>query len=247
MIRYRPNDTERHLLCQILGIPEDDQPSWYVENARDVSRETSAVSRETSDGGEGGSAAPDETRLYVHRMIGGWRQDSNAFVQAVHALTTDVIHLHVNSPGGIVFDAVAMYEALRTHPARKIVHVDGLAASAASMLAMVGDEIEIARGARMMIHDAQGGAWGSPAELRAHVELIDSVSDDLAEIYASRAGGTAASWRKAMSATTWYSAEQAVAAKLADRVAGGKQTKAGPDSRSRLIKARHRALTTTGG
>jgi ATP-dependent protease ClpP protease subunit len=238
MIRYRPNDTERHLLCKLLGIEEDEQPSWYVENAGDVSRET-------SPGGEGGSA--DETRLYVHRMIGGWRQDASAFVQAVHALTTDVIHVHVNSPGGIVFDAVAMYEALRTHPARKVVHVDGLAASAASMLAMVGDEIEIARGARMMVHDAQGGAWGSPAELRAHAELIDSVSDDLAEIYAARAGGTPKSWRRAMNATTWYSAEQAVEARLADRVAGGKPKKAEPGSRSQLIKARHRALTTVGG
>lgn len=237
MIRYRPSDTERRLLCTILGIEETDQPSWYVENV---------AAAAADDGSDPGAAAPDETRLYVHRMIGGWRQDSSAFVQAVHALRTDTIHLHVNSPGGIVFDAVAMYEALRTHPARKIVHVDGLAASAASMLAMVGDDVEIARGARMMVHDAQGGAWGSPAELRQHAELIDSVSDDIAEIYAGRAGGTVATWRKAMNATTWYSADAAVKAGLADRVVGG-STKPGPDTRTRLIKARHRALTTTGG
>jgi ATP-dependent protease ClpP protease subunit len=236
MIRYQPNDTERHLLCQLLGIPEDERPSWYIENA----------TQQAADGSDPGAAAPDETRLYVHRMIGGWRQDSSAFVQAVHALTTDVIHVHVNSPGGIVFDAVAMYEALRTHPARKVVHVDGLAASAASMLAMVGDEIEIARGARMMVHDAQGGAWGSPADLRAAAELVDSVSEDLAAIYADRAGGTARAWRKAMNVTTWYSAEEAVAAGLADRVVG-KRTKAGPDNRTRLIQARHRALTKAGG
>jgi ATP-dependent protease ClpP protease subunit len=245
MIRYRPSDTERHLLCHLLGIPETEEPSWYVENTGDVSRETTRdVSRETS----GDDAPPAETRLYVNRMIGGWRQDANAFVQAVHALRTDVIHVHVNSPGGIVFDAVAMYEALRTHPARKVVHVDGLAASAASMLAMVGDEIEIVRGARMMVHDAQGGAWGSPAELRAHAELVDSVSDDIAGIYADRAGGTPASWRKAMNATTWYGADAAVAAGLADRVAGGgKKSTSGPDSRTRLIKARHRAVTHAGG
>jgi ATP-dependent protease ClpP protease subunit len=236
MIRYQPSDTERHLLCQLLGIPEDEKPSWYIENAA-----------ASGDGaGEAGDPVPDETRLYVHRMIGGWRSDSSAFVQAVHALRTDKIHLHVNSPGGIVFDAVAMFEALRTHPARKIVHVDGLAASAASMLAMVGDEIEIARGARMMVHDAQGGAWGSPADLLAAAELVDGVSEDLAAIYAERAGGTARGWRTQMKATTWYSADEAVAAGLADRVVGGKRT-TGPDNRTRLIKARHRALTKAGG
>jgi ATP-dependent protease ClpP protease subunit len=237
MMRYQPSDLERTVLCHQLGIVQDETPSWYITAGPTPAPETS--------GEEGRTAGPRQARLYVHKMIGGWRQDSGAFVEAVHALDVEHIDLHVNSPGGIVFDAVSMYEALRTHPARVVAHVDGLAASAASVLVMAADEIEIARGARMMVHDARGGAWGDPAELRAAAELVDSVSDDLAEIYAARAGGKPADWRAAMTRTTWYNAAEAVKAKLADRVAGAKPT--GPDTRTRLIKARHRALTTQGG
>ncbi|SCG38206.1 head maturation protease, ClpP-related [Micromonospora zamorensis] len=183
------------------------------------------------------------TKLYVYDVIGGWDNDAAEFVQAVHGLDVDAFDLHINSPGGFVFDAVAMYEAVAEHSARVTVKVDGLAASAASFLAMAGDDIEIAKGGRMMIHDAQGVGIGSPAELREYADLLDEVSNDIAGYYAGRAGGKPAAWRTAMSATTWYSAQQAVDAKLADRVAGGKTKTEGPDNRTRLIQARHRALT----
>jgi ATP-dependent protease ClpP protease subunit len=106
--------------------------------------------------------------------------------------------------------------------------------------------VEIAKGARMMIHDAQLVAIGGPADLREFADLADAVSDDIAGIYEDRAGGSVASWRKAMGATTWYSAQEAVDAKLADRVTGGKKDD-GPDNRTRLITARVRALATQGG
>ena len=123
---------------------------------------------------------------------------------------------------------------------------DGLAGSAASFLAMVGDTVSISKGGRMMIHDAQLVAMGSPAELREFADMGEEVSNDIAGYYAGRAGGTPASWRKAMNATTWYSAQQAVDAKLADRVTGDKKT-SGPDNRTRLIQARMRAQAAPGG
>lgn len=183
-------------------------------------------------------------RLYVHDVIGGWDLDAQAFVRTVHDLDVDTIHLDVNSPGGFVFDAVSMFEALREHPAAVDVHISGLAASAASFLAMVGTTVKIAKAGRMMIHDAQGIAVGSPAEVREYADLLDAVSDDIAGFYADRAGGKAKTWRAAMTATSWYSSSQAVDAGLADRVAG---TDSGPDDRTRLIQARHRALTARGG
>jgi ATP-dependent protease ClpP protease subunit len=183
-------------------------------------------------------------KLYVYDVIGGYDMDATDFVQTVHSLDAKTIDLHVNSPGGLVYDGVAMYEALKAHPATVNVHVDGLAASAASFLAQAGDSIETAGGSRWMIHDAQVAAWGSPADLREAADLGDAVSNDIAGIYAGRAGGKPAAWRTAMSATTWYSAQQAVDAGLADRVAG---TTAGPDNRTRLIQARFRALATQGG
>jgi ATP-dependent protease ClpP protease subunit len=184
-------------------------------------------------------------KLYVYDLIGGHDSDAAEFVQAVHGIKAGTLDLHINSPGGFVYDAIAMYEALDASPAAVNVHIDGLAGSAASFLAMVGDTVSIAKGGRMMIHDAQLVAMGSPAELREFAEMGEAVSNDIAGYYASRAGGTPASWRKAMNATTWYSAQQAVDAKLADRVAGGKTN--GPDNRTRLIQARNRALTTREG
>lgn len=186
----------------------------------------------------------DDARLYVFGHIGGYRMNAGEFVRAVHALRAPRIDVHVNSPGGFVWDAVAMYEALKSHPAHVTGHVDGLAASAASFLVQAADEIVMATGSRMLIHDAQGIAIGSPAELRAAADLGDSISDDIAAIYTERAGGTVAAWRKRMSATTTYSAQQAVDARLADRVSSKTP---GPDNRSRLVKARQRARTAQGG
>lgn len=196
-------------------------PCWRVENAQ------------------------KSARLYVYDMIGGLDSDASGFVKALGEVKAPVVDLHINSPGGFVFDAVAMFEALRAHPARVVTHIDGLAASAASFLAMAGDEVEIAKGGRMMIHDAQGVGIGSPADMREYADLLDDVSNDLAGFYADRAGGKPAAWRTAMTATTWYSAQQAVDARLADRIAGTSAT--GPDNRTRLIQARHRALTVQGG
>lgn len=186
-------------------------------------------------------------KLYVYDLIGGWDLDSAEFVKAVHALDAKAVDLHINSPGGFVFDAVAMFEALRDSSASVHVKVDGLAASAASFLAMAGESVETAKGSRWMIHDAQMIAIGSPAEIRETADIGDEISQDIAGFYADRAGGKPQDWRAAMKAEKWYSAQQAVDAKLADRVTGGDKKDSGPDNRTRLIQARHRVLTTLRG
>jgi ATP-dependent protease ClpP protease subunit len=183
-------------------------------------------------------------KLYVTGVIGGFDLDAQEFVQTVHALDAKAIDLHINSPGGFVWDTVSMYEALRSHPATVHTHVDGVAASAASFLALAGDTVQTAKASRWMVHDAQIVAMGSPAQVREYADLGDAISNDIAGIYADRAGGKPAAWRAAMQATTWYSASEAVDAGLADSVAG---TTSGPDNRTRLIQARFRALATQGG
>lgn len=186
----------------------------------------------------------DVPKMYVFGVIGGYDNDSSDFVQALNGIDAKSIDVHVNSPGGFVYDGVAMYEALKSHPATVAMHIDGLAASAASFLSQAGDSVDIAQAGRMMIHDAQGVGIGSPADMREYADLLDAVSDDISGIYAARAGGKPAAWRTAMTATTWYSSQQAVDAKLADRIAN---TTGGPDNRTRLIQARHRALASQGG
>lgn len=186
----------------------------------------------------------DSAKVYVYDVIGGWDNDAAEFVKAVHDLDVATIEMHINSPGGFVYDGIAMFEALKNHPAQVVAHVDGLAASAASFLAMAGDEVDIAKGGRMMIHDAQGIAIGSPADFREYADLLDAISDDISNYYADRAGGKPVDWRALMTNTTWYNASQAVEAGLADRVAGKQeQDDSGPDNRTRLIRARaHAAL-----
>lgn len=187
-------------------------------------------------------------KLYVFGVIGGWDLDSAEFVQAVHGLDAKSIDLHINSPGGFVYDALSMFEALQSHSASVDVHIDGLAASAASVLAMAGDTVAIAKGGRMMIHDAQGIGIGGPADMREYADLLDAVSDDLAGYYADRAGGKPATWRAAMTAETWYSASEAVTAKLADRVTGKtEENVAATDGRTQLIRARARVHLGRGG
>lgn len=208
--------------------------------ANDWQARNSACYRITNDG--------DSAKLYVYDVIGGWDLDSVEFVKQVHALDVATIDMHINSPGGFVYDAVAMYEAVKAHPATVTARIDGLAASAASFLAMAGDKVEIAKGGRMMIHDAQGIAMGSPADFREYADLLDGVSDDISQYYADHAGGKPADWRASMTATTWYNASQTVEAGLADRVSGSEpdnKTSSRTTNRSRLIKAR--ARVTLGG
>jgi ATP-dependent protease ClpP protease subunit len=189
--------------------------------------------------------AASTTKFYVFDIIGGYDNDASEFVQAVHAVEDKTIDLHINSPGGFVFDAVSMYDALINSSAKVDVKIHGLAASAASFLAMSGDTVEISEAGRMMIHDAQGIGVGSPADLREYADLLDNISNDISGIYAKRAGGKPAAWRSAMTATTWYSSSQAVDSKLADSITKGKSE--GPDNRTRLIQARAKVLNSVGG
>jgi ATP-dependent protease ClpP protease subunit len=161
--------------------------------------------------------------MYLYDEIGFWGVSAADFVQALAGIDAEEITLHINSPGGEVFDGFAIRNAVRDHPANITVQVDGLAASIASVIAMAGDKVIMNRQARAMIHDASGLSIGNAAEMRQMADVLDTLSDDIASVYAERAGGTAAEWRDAMRATTWYSADGAVEAKLADEVVPLKQ------------------------
>jgi ATP-dependent protease ClpP protease subunit len=131
------------------------------------------------------------------------------------------IDIRLNSPGGSVFDGIAIHNAIARHPAKTTVHIDALAGSAASFIAMAGDEIVINRYAKMFIHDASGITIGNAADMSAAMTTLDMLSQTIAEVYAARAGGSADKWRRAMQVETWYTAAQAVEAGLADRIDSG--------------------------
>lgn len=159
-----------------------------------------------------------EAEIFIYEEIGYWGITSDDFVRDLNNITAKKIKVRVNSPGGSVWDAIAIHSALVQHPADIDMYVDALAASAASVIAMAGDTITMMPGSQMMIHDAIGVGIGNEAELKEYAEWLGDQSNNIADMYAARAGGTKEDWRAMMLAETWLFAAEAVEAGLADGV-----------------------------
>ena len=134
----------------------------------------------------------------------------------LRSITADEITVDVNSPGGDFFEGVAIYNLLREDPRKVTVRILGLAASAASVIAMAGDEIQIGRAGFLMLHNAWVVAIGNRHDMAATAETMIPFDAAMADVYAAKAGvdpDVAAAW---MDAETWFSGAQAVDAGLAD-------------------------------
>lgn len=143
-----------------------------------------------------------------------------SFVKAVYAVDpSHTINLRVNSPGGSVFAARAMEQALRAHKGKVVVHIDGLAASAATFVSMAGDEIVMSKGAMFMIHKAWTGMWGNAEDLRKEADLLDKIDGTLAETYADKTGKDITAIAEWMAAETWFTAQEALDAGFATSIA----------------------------
>lgn len=182
--------------------------------------------RPAAQAADGQQAGPT-TDIYLYDAIGEWGVTAQDFVNALRGVVTGTITMYVNCEGGEVFDGLAIYEALRRHPADITAFIDGIAASAASFVVMAANRVVMAEHAKMMIHDAHGGVLGNARDMRAMADLLDALSDTIADIYAEKSGKTRDDWRAAMQAAeggpdgTWYDARAAVKAKLADEMIGG--------------------------
>lgn len=178
--------------------------------------------------------AADEVTLYLYDAIvndaleaeyfGGVAPEP--FAQQLRDITAGTIHLRINSPGGSVFAASAMAQAMSEHPARIVAHIDGVAASAATAVMMAADSIVMAPGAMAMIHNAWTIAMGNAEDLRHTAGLLDKTDGNLVQTYARRTGDKASAEQLAtwMAAETWFTADEAVAAGLADSIAGHDDT-----------------------
>ena len=145
------------------------------------------------------------------------------FVAELKKVDSGEITLHVNSYGGDVFEGLTMMHSLRSHPATVTAIVEGVAASAASFIAVGGaDRVVMREGTRMMVHNALSIAMGNADEMDKISSRLRSTSTDIAAIYAERSGRDAAEWQSAMDAETWFNADEAVAAGLADAVESGR-------------------------
>ena len=163
-------------------------------------------------------AKNDEATVYIYDEIGWFGVGAGQFVKDVNAISAKTIHLRINSPGGSVFDGMAIYNTLKQHKARVITHIDGLAGSISSIIAMAGDEIVAGEGAYLMIHEPWSVVIGSAADLRAEAELLDKIGGTIADIYTQRSGKSREEVLDLMGAETWFTGPEALENGFIDRL-----------------------------
>lgn len=152
--------------------------------------------------------------IFIYEEIGaGWYGGITAksFSETMKDLgKVSALDIYINSPGGSVFDGIAIYNQIKRFDGEKVVHIDGIAASIASVIAMAGDKINIAANGMVMIHDPWSVAFGTADEMRKMADSLDKVRDTILDTYIIATGGDRAEISDLMAAETWLSADEAV-------------------------------------
>ena len=161
-------------------------------------------------------AQQDEATVYLYDEISWFGIPVDEFVKDLNNIKAGTIHLRVNSPGGSVFDGTTIYNAIKQHKSKVVAHVDGLAASIASVIVMAADEVHMAENAFLMIHEPWSMVIGNAEGLRAEADLLDKVRDTIAKTYMNKSGKERDEINSLMNAETWYTAQEAIDAKFAD-------------------------------
>lgn len=183
----------------------------------------------------------DAAELYIYGAIGGdWFGNGITAKQVADDLKAlgkvSTITVRINSEGGSVFDGKAIYSLLNDNSARIEVKVDGLAASAASFIAMAGNSIEMAEGAFMMIHDAYGACYGRAEDMTAYAGVLNQVNATIRKVYADRSKQDDKQIGAWMKEETWFTAEDAVKNGFADKVTENLKVAAAVITRPQMFK-----------
>lgn len=163
--------------------------------------------------------ANNKAEVWIYDEIGAWGVSARQFAQEVKALG-DVKHIDVriHSPGGDVFEGMAIYNLLKNHPAVVHAHIDGLAASMASVIAMAADVIHMPENAMMMIHKPWGIQGGDADDMRQYADLLDKVEGSLTSAYVKKSGKSEDEIKVLLKSETWYTGAEAVQAGFADQL-----------------------------
>jgi ATP-dependent Clp protease protease subunit len=175
-------------------------------------------------------ASGSEAEILIYGDIGGGWWDEGITGESITTqiadLDVDTINVRINSGGGLVFEGLAIYQALARHSSKIIVHIDSIAASIASVIAMAGDEIRISEGANLMIHKPWSGMWGDADAFRKEADVLDQLQAGLINIYEARTGAKRADLEAWVNAETWFLGQAAVDAGFADTMVQAKKKKA---------------------
>ncbi|WP_420503310.1 ClpP-like prohead protease/major capsid protein fusion protein [Proteus mirabilis] len=165
-------------------------------------------------------AKEDQTAdIYIYDEIGGWGISARRFTEDLISLgNLSHINLHIHSPGGEVFDGIAIYNQLKNHSATITVYIDGLVASMASVIAMVGDTVIMPKNAMMMIHKPWGVSWGDANDMREYADLLDKLENVLIPAYVAKTGKTTEEITAMLEQETWLDGDECVEHGFADKV-----------------------------
>lgn len=167
----------------------------------------------------------DKAEIWIYEQIGedwwsGEGTTAKSFQKELAGIKASQIDLHINSPGGEVFDGITIYNLIKQHPANVTTYIDGLAASIASVIALAGDKVIMAENALYMIHQPWGFAIGNASEMRKVADNLDKVSDSLITSYTVKTGKADDEIKTLLDAETWMSADEAFEMGFVDEVAG---------------------------
>lgn len=165
----------------------------------------------------------EKAEIWIYEYIGedfwtGGGVTAKNFQKELSAVKASQIDLHINSPGGDVFDGITIYNLLKQHPANVTTYIDGLAASIASVIALAGNQIYMAENALFMIHNPWGMTMGDASDMRKMADSLDKVRDSISISYASKTGKEADEINALMDAETWMDADEAMEFGFIDNV-----------------------------
>ena len=159
--------------------------------------------------------------IHLYDEVGAFGAGSKEFLADLGKLDGQHIHLRINSPGGSVVEGTAIYNALRRHKGGLTVHIDALAASMASVIAMAGAPVYIADNALLMIHNPWTVSAGDSDQLRKEADLLDKLKSTLVNAYTRKTGMDQEQIAEMMDSETWLDAVEAVALGFADAIEEG--------------------------
>lgn len=173
------------------------------------------------------NAAGESAEIEIYDEIGGWGVTAKEFVRDLKELgSPKTINVRINSPGGSVADGMAIHNALKRHDSAIHTHVDSIALSMGSVIAMAGDEVSMYDTALMMIHEPWSFAVGNADEMRKEADVLDKFGDALTNAYVAKTGMDAVEVRSLMQDETWMDAEEALQWGFIDNVIEGGQQRA---------------------
>lgn len=164
-------------------------------------------------------ASEEVAHVYVSDVIDSyWGASAKMMIEALAGAGGKNIELHINSPGGDVFEGRAMAAAIVNYAGKVTAHIEGMCASAATYVALAADEVRMMEGSLFMIHNSWTMAWGDKSELRTTADLLDKIDGTIIADYMRKTGASAEQVVEWMNATTWFTAQEALDAKFIDQI-----------------------------